>query len=212
MIRKTLEKRFTWVIATYILVYTVGFIGLNSGWSDLFIDLTPVNLLFTATLLFMFHGKWDRNFVFLFLLIPIAGFFLEVIGTTTGIIFGQYWYGETLGIKFLHTPLMIGVNWLILIYSVGQIAARIKAPILVKSLLGGLLMVLIDFAIEPIAMRYDFWQWENGKVPVQNYLAWFVISLFLLLAYFALAKDQKNRMAPWVYVVLLLFFAGLNLF
>jgi putative membrane protein len=51
-------------------------------------------------------------------LIAVAGFFIEAIGVNTGLIFGNYVYKTTLGWKFLETPLIIGVNWILLTCSV----------------------------------------------------------------------------------------------
>jgi putative membrane protein len=40
---------------------------------------------------------------------------LEVVGVKTGLIFGEYKYGSTLGIKLFEVPLIIGFNWVFVI-------------------------------------------------------------------------------------------------
>ena len=40
-------------------------------------------------------------------------------------------------------------------------------------------MVLLDVMIEPVAIRLDFWHWQAGDIPTQNYLMWFVVALFM---------------------------------
>ena len=40
-------------------------------------------------------------------------------------------------------------------------------------------MVLLDIMIEPVAIELDFWQWEGGNIPLQNYLMWFIVALFM---------------------------------
>ena len=37
-------------------------------------------------------------------------------------------------------------------------------------------MTAFDILMEPAAMALNYWNWENGVVPFQNYLAWFVLS------------------------------------
>ena len=44
-------------------------------------------------------------------------------------------------------------------------------------MLASLIMLLLDFLIEPIAVKFDFWYWQEGFVPMQNYIAWFISSL-----------------------------------
>ena len=41
-----------------------------------------------------------------------------------------------------------------------------------------MLMVVYDFALEPAAIDLNMWDW-GGPVPMQNYIAWLVISLVL---------------------------------
>ena len=40
-------------------------------------------------------------------------------------------------------------------------------------------MVGLDFLIEPIAVKYDFWNWSQNEVPKQNYLMWFILSIIM---------------------------------
>ena len=85
---------------------------------DVFLSLTPLNLLISAVLLFIFHEKYSKIHVLSFVIIAILGYIFEVIGVNTGKIFGVYTYGPVLGWKLLETPLIIGVNWIILTYSI----------------------------------------------------------------------------------------------
>ena len=60
-----------------------------------------------------------------------------------------------------------------------QILARyVKGGLVGQSILAGLLCTLMDFVIEPIAIKYDFWSWEGNEIPLFNYLTWFVFSVF----------------------------------
>jgi putative membrane protein len=40
-------------------------------------------------------------------------------------------------------------------------------------------MVLLDFMIEPVAIRLDFWHWQSGIIPLQNYLMWFLVAVLM---------------------------------
>ena len=131
-----------------------------------------------------------------------------MIGVRTGIIFGNYHYGNTLGIKLLDVPVIIGINWMILIYCVGCIFHKIPGPIAVKSLMGAALLTGLDLMMEPIAMKYDFWKWNNSPIPAQNYVAWFVVSFLLLLIFHSLKFNKENKLAPSFYIIQLAFFGA----
>jgi len=67
-------------------------------------------------------------------------------------------------------------------------------------------------AIEPVAIRYNYWQWAEGVVPLKNYLGWFVVSLAVTGIWSAVAPKVPNRTHQITYFVLFLFFLTLNVF
>lgn len=191
-----------------IAMYIAGFIGLQvDSVRPLFLYLVPYNLIASALILLRFHTDWNRAFILFCLFTFLVGYWIEVLGVKTGLIFGYYHYGEVLGVKMLDVPLLIGVNWLMLIYSIGAITNQLRQPIWVKLLVGALMMVTLDFFIEPVAITLDFWQWETALIPIQNYIAWFVVSVMLLGVYYSLQFGKENRMAGLFFMVQLGFFA-----
>lgn len=191
-------------------MYLAGLIGLNvPAAAPLFQFLTPLNLVASLGLLLLFHTNFRPAFWMYSLLAFAVGFLVEVAGVATGLIFGQYAYGDTLGFKLAEVPLIIGTNWLMLSYICGSVTDRLSVPVWAKVLLAAGLMTLLDVLIEPVAMRLDFWQWEGGVVPWQNYAAWFGVSVVLFLAYFKLPFRKQNQLAPLLLLLQFLFF-GLN--
>ena len=71
-------------------------------------------------------------------------------------------------------------------------------------------MVLVDFFIEQVAPTYDFWYWKNQLVPLQNYTAWFAFAFAFNFLFQRLQIAQNNKVAVWLYGLMLLFFVGLN--
>lgn len=200
-------------VAILVIFHGVGFWGLVfSNNSSYFQKLTPLNLLLTNSMLFSFHKDWNKKFILFALIVSVAGFMAEVIGVHTGLLFGNYKYGEALGKKLWDVPLLIGLNWLMLVYVTGHIADYIKLPWWIKSLVAALLMVLIDFFIEPAAMKFDFWNWENGAIPIMNYIGWFGLAFLLQLFFQKTSFRKRNKIAQFVYAVQMLFFIGLYIF
>ncbi|MEO1434674.1 MAG: carotenoid biosynthesis protein [Bacteroidota bacterium] len=205
---RSIEKRNIFLL---VVVYIVGMVGTNFDLHEQFWTLTPVNLLFSLIMVLQAHEHWNNNFVVFAIVCFSTGFLFELIGVHTGLIFGTYAYGETLGFKVGGVPLTIGVNWLMLVYSSACVANALFRNPIVKAIFGAALMVLLDFLIEPVAMAYDFWDWENGIIPIQNYVAWFLIALFLH-SLFQWKFDSTQNRVGWVLMGLQFLFFALLLF
>jgi putative membrane protein len=71
--------------------------------------------------------------------------------------------------------------------------------------------VLLDSLIEPIAMKFDYWQWADNTIPAQNYIAWWGLSFIFLLIFSKLHFNKQNFVAAILLQVQFLFFILLNL-
>jgi putative membrane protein len=208
------QKDMRLFVSTIILViiHIAGIIGIHSPLKDLFLMLTPFNLIMCITLLFINHSTFNKSF-FLFCFITFfISFFIEVAGVRTGIIFGNYAYGQTLGLKALDVPIIIGANWMMLIYCVGVICNKIKTSVILKSLIGSSILVVFDYVIEPVAIKYNYWTWNHSNVPLQNYVGWFVVSFLLLLLFNFLNFTKNNKLAQSLFIIQFVFFILLALF
>lgn len=204
-----LHQNIRIVKAILILFFAVGFIGFSlPATHSLFVRLTPFALLMNFALIILYQKEAIKTktaiaFAFIFL----AGFFLELIGTHTGIIFGSYTYGTGLGLKIADTPLMIGINWLMLVWASRIIVDSLPVRPLPAAALAALLMTAYDTILEPLAPLLHMWEWEKGFAPLQNYLAWFVIAFGFHTLLFALKIQLKNKIAPFIFYVQAGFFA-----
>ncbi|MBK9448699.1 MAG: carotenoid biosynthesis protein [Bacteroidetes bacterium] len=198
-------------IAILVILYVVGIVGLGSSSREWFLAATPLTLVISAGLLLANHLEWNRWAVSAVVTAAIVGFLVEVVGVQTGLIFGEYAYGATLGAKLWAVPLVIGLNWLLLTYTTGALTARLRLPKVLQAALAAAAMTALDVLIEPIAMAFDFWQWPGGVVPMQNYIAWFLVSFALLLLFQYLRFDKRNPLAAPVLALQVLFFGILNL-
>lgn len=167
--------------------------------------------MLTAFLLLINFTSQHRRILVLFLLVAVIGYSVEVIGVSTGFPFGNYSYGANLGLKILDVPLVIGLNWAVLVFSIGASLNKIYHSVLIKSAIGACLMTLFDFLLEPIAIRSDYWKWESISIPIQNYISWFVISFFLFLMVYRYVKTIDNKIGIWVFLIQLVFFSCLHL-
>jgi putative membrane protein len=204
--------KFKISIAIIFAFYISGIIGILSNSQTIdFLSLTPLNLLVSLFVLLYNHQNGTPKQWLVFFIVAVLGYFVEVVGVNTGIIFGEYTYQTTLGWKVLETPVMIAVNWLILTYAVVYTLGKKIKNTLYLALLSAVVLVILDFLIEPVAIQYNFWIWASDTVPVENYIAWFVVSFGLC---YLMAHDKekaKNDLAPYLLILQFVFFGIFNL-
>jgi putative membrane protein len=197
-------------VSLVLALHLVGVVGLLSPLANWFLLLTPLNLLLTAGAMVTFSGL-DRRTLALALWLGALGYCVEVLGVWTGRVFGEYAYGDILGSKVLEVPLLIGLNWSVLVFAIGDPISRLRLPVALKILASSLAMVMLDVLMEPVAVRLGFWSWEQGSIPFQNYLAWGIVSLIFFSLFFLLPVQRQNPLARWVLLAQVAFFALLNL-
>ncbi len=194
------------------LMYLAGIIGLNLPQTkELFKILIPFNLLVSLAALLWYHTDWNKAFVLYAISAFLIGFFIEILGVQTGIIFGHYHYGTVLGWGIWGVPLTIGCNWLMLNYFVNVIANQLTKNTILKILLAATLMTTLDFLIEPAAIELGFWHWQNNIIPTQNYIAWFLVSALISSIYFLLDFSRSNALAMLLFVLQASFFIVINI-
>jgi putative membrane protein len=218
-------------IATTIalLFHSIGLVGILIFKSDFIIRSTPFNLLLSFVLLLWTQKEKKLAFWLFITAVFIIGFTAEVIGVNTGLLFGNYNYGNVLGTKWQQVPLLIGINWVIIIYCCG-IGVTILLLKIIQPATGGIsqpsntlkalsvitdgatLAVLFDWLMEPVAVKLNFWQWDGNNIPVYNYACWFFISILLLALFHLCRFNKQNKFAVNLLLIQFLFFLILRTF
>lgn len=194
----------------FIVFYAVGITGmLIPSTFGLFTLLIPFALLLSSAALFFFHSEFDFKTKFVFTVIYFTAFVFETIGVNTGAIFGSYYYGKSLGLSAFNTPVIIGLNWLLLVYLTSSVMEKTKWPAVLQVPVAALLMVGYDLIVEQVAPALDMWHWVENVVPVKNYVAWFILALVFhsLLKIFKI--KTKNRLAAVILICQTVFFLAL---
>lgn len=195
-----------------VVIYIVGTIGFTIPFlRPLFTALVPLNLLLGVSLLVLFHSVYSKAFVLASALVAVLGFGVEVLGVNTGLIFGSYSYGEVLGIKLIKTPLLIGVNWFMLVYLCWDILGRTKLNVFFRITLSAALMLLYDWVMEPVAIKTGMWTWAMEDIPLQNYLAWYLIAVCMFSFLAILRLKFRNPLTITLFAVQFLFFSALGI-
>lgn len=203
-------KQHRFFLFLIISMHLAGAIGLQTSWQWLFQWFTPFHILAMAGILVWPH-RGDRRYLVAMGIVALATWMIEAVGVNTGWIFGTYTYGHTLGIKMANTPLLIGVNWVLLSFAIGHLLGGLSAHSVAKAAIAATLMVGVDVLIEPVAMAFDLWHWQDGSVPHQNYLGWWIVSFTLFSGLFHWVRFPNNSYAIWILIAQVLFFLALGL-
>jgi putative membrane protein len=209
LIEKEKEIRFI-----FIVFFFVGILGVAIQLTrSLFITLTPLALLLSFIVLIPFHQSlsWKKELL-VFMSILLISFFIEAAGVNYGFIFGNYRYGSGLGIKILDTPLLIGINWVLLVYCTSAISEKIPAPVFLKILTASSLMLIYDVIMEQVAPKMDMWIFEGGVAPLRNYISWFILALIFQSILRLTGIRITNRLAPFILLCQGAFFVLLFIF
>ncbi|RZS99098.1 carotenoid biosynthesis protein [Aquimarina brevivitae] len=201
------DKKLRISIITVWLFTISGVIGIATGFETQFLSLTALHLLVYLFLILWNATAWSKTAINL--LLPfLVGIFVEFLGVNYGLIFGEYAYGANLGYKVLGVPILIGVNWAILVYCSAAIAKRICPGWISCAIIAAIMMVFLDLIIEISAPRFDFWEFKNGVVPIQNYIGWFIVAIGIHLVYQKLQRQFNFALALHIFMAIALFFAS----
>lgn len=219
-------SRYQIATAIAILFHIIGLAGILFINKDFFVRATSMNLLLMLILLIYTQRKINLAFVLFFLVCVVAGFGAEVIGTRTGYLFGNYSYGNVLGPTILGVPLIIGINWFIIIYCSGiailtlynKLSRNLEEPERPKPIMkmasvvsdGALMAVFFDWIMEPAAIALGYWSWQDGDIPMFNYVCWLIISAVLLMIFHICKFDKQNKFAVNLLLIQLMFFLVLR--
>lgn len=213
-IADTLRLNKKLVIIFFAIFYVVGILGTIIPLThNFFLKLFPLALLLSFLAILLFHdSKFDLKTIIALIITAISGFLIEVAGINSHLIFGSYTYGETLGLKVFHTPLLIGINWAMLVFATGSVVEPLSLSGPVKVLLASALMVLYDLLMEFTAPVLGMWTWDGGIVPVRNYIAWFLIAAILHSMFKILRVKTGSSIASSILSCQAVFFIFLIIF
>ena len=95
----------------------------------------------------------------------------------------NYSYSQNFLISIAGVPLAIGLGWGVIIYSAMLLSDQYNIPWKIRPFMDALTAVVLDIAIDPVAIRLGFWNWkmplgnEWYGVPFENLAGWIFVTL-----------------------------------
>jgi putative membrane protein len=213
-----------------ILFHLIGVVGILFLNRNFFIGTSFINLLLMFFLIIFTAEHRGKALYIFFIICFITGMTVELVGTKTGMLFGDYSYGKVLGPALQGVPLIIGINWFIMMYCCGTTIHALLQKIInsmpgsgtqpkpvlkVLSVVvdGATLAVAFDWLMEPVAVNLGYWTWHgNGEIPFFNYACWFAVSVPLLYLFHRMPIGKTNKFAIHLLLIQTMFFLLLRTF
>jgi len=158
------------------------------------------------------------KFILWGLFVFITSIAIEWLGVSTGKIFGDYHYSHALQPLLFGVPIAIGFAWLCMMLSSMAVMQKMigrmqRRHVFVRAAIIAMLMVLFDGVMELAVLKTGYWMWSESSIPVQNFVAWFVISFIFVVVgnRFSIMDVKFPAVVFHAYIAQILFF-GLTIF
>ncbi len=141
--------------------------------------------------------RYKLKFILIIIILFLIPLIYEYIGINYGGPIGvRYYYNQSFKPQILGLPIFVWVFWGIFIITSYLLTNSIILNILKKdyevflkdrlnilliSFFDGFIVTTFDLFIDPIAVKFGLWRWENFKfsyfgVPIGNFVGWFIIA------------------------------------
>lgn len=201
-LRNILLRFYAVGLGLFMLPFTRGF----------FVSITSLSLLLVFVAAFLFNRDWRPGVVIWFIFIVVSSFFLELEGVASGSIFGNYAYQRGLAPLVKGTPLIIGFNWLFLVYASRNIVMKCTDNRILHVAGGAALMVAYDLVLEWAAPYMQMWSFSGGYPPLNNFLVWAAAATIYHTGMELLRVKGGNTAARYLFIVQFVFLFIVALF
>jgi putative membrane protein len=195
----------TWAVFAILAYFIIA--GAVSPWMSLWAP-GDTGFVPTFTLFSLLHATvllGGRRTALFFGLTVLISYLAEEIGVRTGLIFGRYHYGDQLGLKLGHVPLLVPLGWFMMIYPSWVVAqallrgvdVRRPASMVALALVAALAMTGWDLVMDPKMAEEGIWVWEDGGpyfgVPLHNYVGWILNTFVIYLVFDVVDQIATKR-------------------
>ena len=218
MIKIRYEKSI--ILSLYIL-FVFGGIWHLLGVFQYLMRILASPLLIAVSILLMWDVlRFTQNryrFLIWCFVVFLAGWVVEYSGIHFGFPFGDYTYHNILQPQIGHVPIAIGFAWVMICLSSIIISFNLiqrtgflkKGNRLFLTAFGAaILMVFFDIIMEEAATKIGYWSWSGGRIPLSNYVSWFVLGFIFSLGLSGriLSENIKSTLAKHVYISQIFYF------
>ncbi len=183
------SRMLPWVLALVTILAQIAWPLTHGHTRDVLTVATVVLFFLTSAS----HAWVTRGFFWTagwFLISAGTGLAVEVLGTRTGLPFGDYTYADSLGPIVAGVPAVIPLAWAMMSYPALLAARRLVSGPLLTPVVAAVALASWDLFLDPQMVAEGHWTWALDRTPVligitnvpaQNFVAWLLVALVLML-------------------------------
>ena len=165
------------------------------------------------------HAKVVRA-VFALMAVAAIGFAAEYIGSTTGVLFGEYDYTSALQPQIAGVPVIVLLAWFMMVWPLTLLSLFLvpTASMWLRASLTGFMMMSWDFFLDPQMVGENYWVWSDpgtalpgiDSIPLFNYACWWLIGALASLAVDTIVRPHSplSDVEPMGVMILWTWFSG----
>ncbi len=195
-------RALPWILALLTVLAQIAWPLTSGDTRDLLTALTVV-LFFLAS---ASHALLTRGLLWSlgwFVISAGIGLAVEVLGTRTDLPFGSYDYADRLGPMVFGVPAVIPLAWAMMSYPALLAARRLTTGPLLTPVVGAVALASWDLFLDPQMVGEGHWTWSQqgpylpgiDAVPAQNFVAWLLVSLVMMLLLDRLPRRRTDGAA-----------------
>lgn len=189
--------------------------------------LTEIGV-FLLFLICLIHAiKYDKKSIYLLFSALIYALIFEngnIILSKGNI--GSYYYNSQFSLFIYHVPLFVVLSWSVIIYTSKYFSDSLPLKQFSRPFIASLLVLLIDLAIDTVAIRLKFWTWVGYVfnegffgVPANNFIGWLLVSftfyffIYNIPKYKIFAKENLLKYTSSItigYLIFIILFSLIN--
>lgn len=220
------HRRYLIALSVAVILHAAILLGLLLTDGQWRLYTVPGLIFIMFILILLTKEKLDKHFFFFVLIAFVFSLITCGVGVNTGLLFGNYDYGKSLGPAIQNVPLALGLFWIIIIYTTGIFTEALYKKVEKKfppdnlfpktiqkfSIVidGALIATFFGWILEPAAIKLGFWSWQTETTPFLFYITWFGLSALLLLSFELLKFKKENDFAVHLFIIQLLFFLAIR--
>jgi len=192
------KRQGQFIIISGLLVFIMGVGAAFSSMVNVWISATFLVIFALPAVVFLFKSIPRERALLAVLLFMAFPVFMESIGITTGVPYGEFEYTGAMGPKvFGLVPLTAVLVFLPLVAGSVALAQRFTRRPPYVIVLGALLLVASDLVLDPCAVEIGLWVWASPGiyygVPISNFVGWALVGLFTSSVMHYLASNHEKR-------------------
>ncbi|CAO5245102.1 Carotene biosynthesis associated membrane protein [Frankia sp. AgKG'84/4] len=127
-----------------------------------------------------------------------GGLAVETLGVHTGVPFGRYVYGTSLGPRLFGVSLVVPLAWAMMAYPAYVLVRRHQQAPDRAAVVGGLVLATWDLFLDPQMVNAGHWRWHSSGpalngIPVTNFLGWLLVGTLLTGVLLALPDPGRSE-------------------